>query len=248
MEEKIKIETKEDGTPQNVKSKIDNFLYYYKWHTIVAAVILVVIAILVFQTASRTSYDGYILYAGPYEIKKTGINGDIDPYSEVISSLKSVCYDFDNDNNVNVALQNLFVLNEDEANKLYETNPGQSINSTLVKEDSSMLSQTMMYGDYYVCFLSERLYNEYVEKYSGALFCKVGDYLGEGEYELANEWGVYLSSLGIYSLPGICDLPPDTVVCLRALSEVSQHLNKNEATEAFRRSEIIFENILSYVK
>ena len=121
MEEKIEVETKENSTHQDLKSKIDNFLYYYKWHAIVGAVILVVIAILIFQTASRTSYDGYILYAGPHEIKKTGVNGDVAPYSEMLSSLKSVCEDFDKDKNVNVTLQNLFVLNEEEAKEHYET-------------------------------------------------------------------------------------------------------------------------------
>lgn len=229
--------------------KLDNFWYHYKWHTIAAVAVVIIILVLTLQTCSRTTYDGYILYAGPYEIKKTSSGGNVAPYSTMLSSLKKVCSDFDGDGNINVTLQNLFVLNDEEADELYETTPGQSINTTLVQEDTKMLGQTMLYGDYYVCFLSERLFLEYEERYSGAIFADVSPYLdAEKEYELASENGVYLRSLDIYSLPEICNLPDDTVVCLRALSEVSSHLNKKDAEKAYSYGEEIFKNILCYGK
>ena len=229
--------------------KIENFWYHYKWHSIAAVVVVAIITVLILQTCSRVSYDGYVLYAGPYEIKKTSSSGDIAPYSEAISSLKKLCSDYNNDGNVNVTLQNLFVLNDKEAEEMYEINPGQSINTTLVEQDSDSLSQNMLYGDYYVCFLSERLFLEYEAKYNGALFCKVEPYLdAEGEYELCSDRGIYLRSLQIYSLPEICNLPDDTVVCLRALSEVSSRLNKAENQRSFAMGEELFKNILNYSK
>lgn len=227
--------------------KLENFWYHYKWHTIAAALVIAILVVLTLQTCSRVSYDGHILYAGPYEIKQTSKNGDIAPYAEAISSLKKLCFDYNNDGNVNVSLQNLFVLNDEEAEEMYEINPGQSINTTLVQEDTKKLGQVMLYGDYYVCFLSERLFFEYEEKYSGALFCEVKDYLADGKnYNFASERGVYLGSLDIYSLPELCNFPSDTVVCLRSLSEVSSTFNKRESEKAFANAEDIFRNILAY--
>lgn len=227
--------------------KLENFWYHYKWHTIAAVAVVIIILVLTLQTCSRVSYDGYILYAGPYEIKKTSANGDIAPYSTTISSLKKACEDFDNDGNVNVTLQNFFVINEEEAEKLYDLEPGYSINTTLVQEDTERLGQTMLYGDYYVCFLSERIFLEYEERYGGAMFKEVSEYLTDGKkYDLASENGVYLGSLEFYSLPGICDLPADTVICLRALSEVSSALNRGGSEESFLRGEAIFKDILSF--
>ena len=227
--------------------KLENFWYHYKWHTIAAVTVIAILVVLTLQTCSRVSYDGHILYAGPYEIKQTSQNGDIAPYAEAISSLKKVCSDYDNDGNVNVTLQNLFVLNDEEANEMYEINPGQSINTTLVQEDTKTLGQVMLYGDYYVCFLSERLFFEYEEQYGGALFCEVKEYLTDGkDYELASERGVYLSSLDLYSLPEICNFPANTVVCLRSLNEVSSKFNKRESEKAFTNAEDIFRNILAY--
>ena len=247
MEENKEIIDGEIKPSSPLITRLENFWYHYKWHTIVALVILIMATVLILQTCSRVSYDAYILYAGPYEIKKTSQNGDIAPYSEALSSLKRVCEDYDNDGNVNVTLQNLFVLNNEEAEELYDLNPGYSVNTTLVQEDTKSLSQNMLYGDYYLCFLSERLFLEYEERYGGAMFCPVSDYLSpDGEYELASAGGVYLRSLGIYSLPEICNLPEDTVVCLRSLSEVSSKLNKSESREAFSRGEDVFKNILEY--
>lgn len=247
MEEKNKKIGEEIHPTSPTLMKLENFWYHYKWHTIAAVTVIVIALVLILQTCSRVSYDAYILYAGPYEIKKTSESGDIPPYSEMLSSLKKLCSDYDNDGNVNVTLQNLFVLNDEEANELYDINPGQGINTTLVQEDTKSLSQNMLYGDYYVCFLSERLFLEYEAKYSGALFCKVEDYLdSEGEYELASERGVYLRSLDIYSLPAISSLPDDTVVCLRSLSEVSSRLNKSGSQKAFTRGEEMFKSILSF--
>lgn len=230
-----------------ISEKLENFWYHYKWHTIVGLFVIVALLLLTLQTCNKESYDAYILYAGHHEIKKTSESGDISPYATILSSLKKVTSDFDNDGNVNVTLQNLFVLNNEEAEKYYDINPGVSINTVLVDEDTEMLGQNMLYGDYYLCFLSERLFSEYDERYSGAMFCDLNEYLPEGhDYELISDGGVYLRSLGIYSLPGICDLPDDTVVCLRSLSEVSSRLNKSEAEESFRKGEDTLKNILNY--
>lgn len=246
MEYKNKIEGDVKISSPFMK-KLENFWYHYKIHTITAVIVLITLTVLLIQTCSRVSYDAHILYAGGYEIKHTASGGDLAPYVKMTSALKSVCEDTDGDGAVNISLLNLFVVNDSEAEELLLENPGQEINSALVSEDTETLHQSLLYGDYYVCFLSERIFLEYEERYSGALFADVSSYLCEGaEYELCSESGVYLRSLPFYELPEICDLPSDTVVCLRQVSEVSEAFGKAKNQKSFERGEKVIKSIFAY--
>ena len=228
--------------------KFDNFWYHYKWHTIAGLCAVIILTVLLFQTCSKASYDGYILYAGPYKISSSSQNGNSSPYSNAITALKKVCEDANNDKNVNVTLLNLYISNQEEAKELYGEGADISNSMTLIQEDTERLGQMLLYGDYYVCFLSERLFLQYEELYEGALFADVSGYLGDGDYELAGEHGVYLRSLDFYSLPEICNLPDDTVVCLRQNSDVTSFFNKAQSQKNFKNGEKIFNNILNFKK
>lgn len=246
MEYKNKIEGDVKISSPFMK-KLENFWYHYKIHTIAAVILLITLTVLLIQTCNRVSYDAHILYAGGYEIKHTASGGDLAPYVKITSALKSVCEDADGDGAVNVSLLNLFVVNSEEADELIKDNPSLEINATLVSEDTERLGQNLLYGDYYVCFLSERIFLEYEERYGGALFADVSPYIPEGaEYELCSKSGVYLSSLPFSKLPEICNLPDDTVVCLRQVSEVSEAFGKAKNQKSFERGEKIITSILAY--
>ena len=58
--------------------------------------------------------------------------------------------------------------------------------------------------------------------------------------------GVRLDSLKIKSLPVLSDLPVDTVICLRKLSEVSQTFGKAQNEENYRRGVEFIKNIFNY--
>ena len=228
-------------------TKLENFWYHYKWHSIVAIFLIVVISISSMQMCTKVSYDSHILYAGNYEIKQKS-DGGTNHYLDMLSSLKKIGEDFDNDGNVNISLLNLYVLNADEIKEAEKNlEDGEVINESLIMEDTDTLSTTLLYGEYYICFLSERIFLENEDKYEGLLFAPIEGYTDTSlEYEYASEHGIYLRSLKIYSLPEICELPDDTVVCIRQLSEVSSVFGKKDNEEHFRRAEIIMKNILGY--
>ena len=227
--------------------KLDNFWYHYKWHTIASLIGIFILTVLILQTCSRKPIDAYILYAGPYEIRHTASGGDLSPYIATTSALKRVSEDFDDNGTVNVSLLNLFVINSKEASELVTPESGLEVNYALVQEDTKRLEQTLMFGEYYVCLLSERLFLEYEKETEGALFAPLEGYTKEGgEYEYASARGIYLHSLPYSELPYISSFPEDTVLCLRRLSEVSSHFGKKENEELFRRGEIITSAILSY--
>ena len=225
--------------------KLENFWYHYKWHSIVAVFLVIAITVLSLQMCQKTEYDAHILYAGTHEISHSSTDGEA-PYYVATGSLKRVVGDFNDDGAVNVSLLNLFVLNDAEIEAALAGTEGKEINESLILEDTETLKNTLLFGEYYVCFLSERLFLEYDAQYEGALFSEVADYIGDVECETVSGRGVYLRSLAYYDLPEICNLPEDTVVCLRKLSEVSTLFGKAENEKNFHRGEIIFKNIISY--
>lgn len=225
---------------------LDNFWYHYKWHTVVAIFLVIAVTVTSLQMCKKTSYDAYILYAGNHEISRTSTDGDV-PYNTMVSSLKRACEDFDNDGSVNISLLNLFVLNADEIEDALAGTTGKEINQALVTEDTETLKNTLLFGEYYLCFLSERLFLEYDAAYDGALFASLVDYVPEdSNCQLISERGVYLASLPFYTLPEVSNLPDDTVICLRKISDVSNVFGKDENEKNFHRAKAILQNILEY--
>jgi hypothetical protein len=230
-----------------VSEKLENFWYHYKWHTIVALFAVFVLIVLTLQTCKKTETDCYILYAGTHDIRRVAENGNISEYENAISSFKRVCSDYTDDGVVSISLLDLFVVNDEEAKKLLAENEGMEINSALVKEDTDKLHQKLLYREYYLCFLSERIFKEYEARYEGAMFASIEQYTdSEREYEYASENGIYPRSLPFGSLPEISELPSDTVVCIRQLSEVSTKFGTVDNEEHFKRGEDILRKVLSY--
>jgi hypothetical protein len=225
--------------------KLENFWYHYKWYVIVGVFLVFCGVVLTLQMCQRTSFDAHIIYAGNYEIKRVGESGDTAPYNKTLGELKLVVPDFDGDGTVNLDLRNLFVVNDEEAEELVSGLDGYEINAQLVKEDTDTLYQLMLMSDYYVCFLSERLFLEYSERYDG-IFEPISKYTDpEREYSYASECGIYLSSVGDFAtLSEISKLPSDTVVCIRSLSEMSE----SRYSDTFEDAEVIIKNILCYEK
>lgn len=236
----------------NVKLKsskwIENFWYHYKWHTVSAVAVLLIFTILILQMFTKTSYDVNILYAGHYEIERISPDGEKPPYSALVDDLKNIFADYNNDGNVNISLLNLLVMNESEATEHYGDDAINYLNSTLIKEDTDKLSQIMVYGDYYLCLLSERLFLEYDESYGDKIFSPLTQYISEGQCEMINERGIYLSSLNCYALDEFKNLPSDTVVCLRRVSEIKGVVNKDESMAAFEKGEKALLDLISYKK
>lgn len=247
MDDKEKISEGEVKIKSPILSWLDNFWYHYKWHTIVACFLIVTITILSLQTCSKTSYDLHVIYAGPKEISRSSSDGGSE-YVEMTKSLGRVVDDFDGDGEVNVNLLNLFVVNEEEKAALLKDKPQYEINEALVIEDTNTLKTTIVYGEHYLCFLSERLFKEYEATFNGAIFDSLDGFSQNGELEYASEekTGVYLRSLAIKELPVLENLPEDTVVCVRALSEVSSVFDKAENEENHRRAIETVKNIFEY--
>ena len=246
MDEKYKYGDVSIKSP--IVTKLENFWYHYKWHSIIAAFLVVVLIICSFQMCTRTSYDMHILYAGGYKLEKTSSDGDVSAYLGTVSALERVADDFDENGSVDVNLLDLFAMTNEEISAFYQdaANAGKEINEIQIRENVETLDTTLLMSNYYVCFLSESLFLKYSAQHDGALFCEIAAYTdSDGEYEYASSKGIYLRSLDVYSMPYISALPDDTVVCIRQLSEVSGLFGGGEAEESFRRAESFLREFLS---
>ena len=234
------------GAPTHFKDKFENFWYHYKWHSIVSLFIVFVIIVCSFQMCQKEKYDAYILYAGEHEIKKTSSDGDVAEYPSVIASLKRASEDFDDDGNVSISLKDLFIMSSEQIEEV-EKDGKLEVNTTLIKENREILRETLLFSDYYVCFLSPEIYEDYKNIDGVDLFVPLEKYNEKNTGLVYNDASsIYLSSTNFYSLSGISDLPDDTLVCLRSISAVSSHFDKDGNEKAFSCGEKIIKRIINY--
>ena len=227
--------------------KLENFWYHYKWHTIAAAFVLVVGVILTLQLCTKVNYDLHVIYAGEKIIKSSSLSGDgKSEYSDLIMLLSSIGNDENNDGNVNVNLQNIYILSEKELeekkNSITDSMQKASLESEM-QENYDLLYNYIMYGDYYLCFLSEDIFFDYESRLGASVFAPISDYAKDGgEYSYASERGVYLSSLEIYKTTSLSLLPADTVVCIR----LPGVLGSRDDGSAYAAAEALLKKILFY--
>ncbi|MBO7305051.1 MAG: hypothetical protein J6V09_07510 [Clostridia bacterium] len=199
---------------------------------------------------TKTSYDIHIMYAGGHEIKRTSSDGDLPPYTTTLSGLRRAVRDYNDDGSINIAFTDLYMLTEDEIKALTENGAEDvNLNYYLINENSKLLRDNLTYSSYYLCFLSTAIYEEYNTIDGVEIFVPLAQFLNTGsEVELYAPTAAKLSSTGFYSLPGICDLPEDTLVCLRNRSALSNHFNKKDAERDYMRGVEAITSVLNYPK
>ena len=197
-------------TPRTPKEKIQNFWYHYKWHSVVAVVLIIAMVVCTLQFCSKESYDAYVLYAGSRNIGRTSKDGDVAEIATVISSLKRVSDDFDENGEISINFTNYYYLSSSEAAGLDD------VNQALLTNDKASLSSVLEHSEYYLCFISKAVYDEYHAVGSSERFVLLDGYKeSHPELEYYTDSAIYLSSTEAYKLPGLSNLPEDTLICIR---------------------------------
>ena len=253
MEEK-RSRGEEYGADVKIKSpltdKLENFWYYYKWHTIVALFLIFAVLICTLQMCSKGTVDAYIMYAGSSEVSRTPSGGDIPEYNKLLAALEEYVPDYDGDGEVVISLSTLFALSQDEAAE-YEASGALDGKEALLRDDAQTLKDRLHIGEYYVCMLSPAVYESYNVEGEVSLFNPINDYArGAGGLEYYDEYAVVLSSTPLYKNSAAVReiLPADTLVVIRIKSAISSVFGGSENDERFARSEEILKNILGAEK
>ena len=210
-----------EGAEIKVKSPffawLDNFLYHYKWHTIVAAFLVVVIVICSFQMCNKTRYDVYIMYAGGAQISTTAEEGKTPDFAKLTAAMAQYTEDFDGDGNRSISFSSLYIPSSADLAQLEKS--GYEIPYSLINEDTKTYEYQMGFGsEFYILLLSEELFLKECDVEEEKIpFNKIAQYTNpnEEDYEYASEYGIYLSSTSLYEKAGFSLLPPDTVICIR---------------------------------
>ncbi len=95
--------TAEKKEKKNFKSRLENFWYYYKWHTLAAVVVLVAVGVGLSQCVGRVDVDlvVYYLSADPvsYSEDKVNLKKALEPYVR----------DYTGDGQVRIEIENYFI-------------------------------------------------------------------------------------------------------------------------------------------
>ncbi len=248
--EEYKSPAPEGGEEQKSKFSVwlENYWYHYKWHTIAALFVLLVLVVCTVQLCQRESYDVLVLYAGNQDISRTSKDGDVSEYAALSSALKSVVDDFDGDGEKRVGLEALFWMSSDQIREFEATkDEGDELSYSVIASNYETLNNIMMSNEYFVWFISEALYEYYVGMEGGdERFLPLDSLVDEGRevnYYVDKDGtehrnAIYLADTGYYSLPGISQLPEDTVIVLRRTVVGASKTVKEEhasATEVVKR-------------
>ena len=209
------IEIKPDGNEIDFTSESkflrwwDNYWYHYKWHTIIAAFVILLAVFVFGQMASDPQKDIVLTYCGP----KTFLSDDTEELRDCINRIMPEDFDGNGEKYAEIVRYNVFSPEELEADEL--PNGGQAtINPAYNSKQMTDFDTFMSFGECSVFLLSEHMY-EYI-KPRGALR-PLADVLGETPTNARDEYSVYLKDTPHYALePALQKLPEDTLVCIAA--------------------------------
>ena len=235
---------------------LDNYIYHYKWHTIIALFLVFTVTVCSVQMCDKESYDVYVVYAGGYQVSKLVTDGDVAEFVTFSKSLNRAADDYNGDGKVTVSLDSLFMLTADEIkatnDKLKEEGSDQQVQTQLISQNFKTMNDRMLYSEYYVCLMSESVFKHYSAK-ADHMFADLTKYVNSGtEVKYLDDGkdttAIYLSSTGFKNLPVLYDLPKDTVIALRGFSEVSNTFDAKDNRENYRRSEEFIRSMINYGK
>lgn len=226
--------------------KLDNFFYHYKWHTVAALFLAIVIIVCSLQTCSKESYDVEIMYAGPKNLN------DKQTVLDIQNAFASFATDTNGDGKTVARLVAYWVderyyTGEDEA--LEGADVAYFANNSLTNEKA--YHDEIQAGNLSICLVSPYLFYQ-VHKEGG--FMRIDEMFPEldesvyrvGEDGSVNHYAVVLANTPLGEMPGLSTLPDDTILCLR---KPAYHLlNASHLKEQHENAKTVFLKALGYVK
>lgn len=230
----------------------DNFWYHYKWISIIAAVFIIFFAVSSVQLATKTNYDVYVLYAGPSVISRTDINNITVAFENFPD------HDFNGDGKTEVCIRDLTIMSQAEMDKEIDAvrtedvpnegfNTNKAIVSAQMSETLKTFDQEIMGGDSVICLLSPYVYST-LPKTDGVsdAFLPLSEILGYTPEKNYDECAVYLKSTDFGKLPGLAELPDDTLLCIRRISSMSFLKGQSKTERHHAHHAEVFREIFAY--
>ena len=236
----------------------ENFWYHYKWHTIFISFILLVVTVCTVQMCQKEEYDTHIIYAGSEYVSRVRDGGDLSEYEVLYKSINEAAEDFDGNGKVHSSFEAMFMLTTEEIEKIEaeldeKKNNGEEaeeLNYAQLSENNRAFAERIQYSDVYVFLISEPLYHKYQREatdQSSSLFVPIRELANKNtSLVFLDDSAVYLHSTEYGKLPGLCDLPEDTQITLRAVGALSTMFDKEKTNENYENAKKVVANMLNY--
>ncbi len=223
---------------------LENFWYHYKFRTIAVLLLAVALVICIAQCAGRPKRATFnICYAGDMNLG-TSMSGDTPTQVAMKKSLYpavSRITEEDDEKKISESLSFYNYLIDDDSS--YTSVLDQS------RQNKQNLKSELDAASGYLFLLSESLFEDYA--FSPAerepYMVKVDDYLPADASDIRlteDHYGVYLHSTPLGEVKGFCDLPEDTILCLRISFSVFQHDSRSQR-ELYAQNEALFRAMLN---
>lgn len=219
------------------KDRLENFWYHYKIPALLGAAALVFAVVVGVQMFNRTSYEMYVLYAGPANINDTLTAGRA-IHTDIEESMAKLSGDPD----LKTAVQS-FVWISDERARDYRGNDVY-FNPVDNQKQLQTFMDAVATGQCPIMLLDPALFSQVEE--NGALE-KLSDKLGFVPEGAVDEYGVRLSDTPFgKDFAGFRELPEDTVICLRNLENGFALFGKSTGGEKWDRQVELFVRMMRY--
>lgn len=211
----------------------DNYWYHYKWVTLGAIFLVIVIIVAVFQSVEKKKEDITLVYAGPTYITPSQTVSIQEVFNTVMPE------DFDGNGEKYTAMVEYLVYSEDQIKKLEaetdENGEQVDINNQVATDNFENFQTYVLVGESAICFVDEHLYRN-LSVHDRLLPLNVA--LGADSGYEDDEYGLRLGSLDLYEdYSALRKLPEDTVVCIlrkTVSGKISKDKNYENELSMFR--------------
>ena len=138
---------------------------------------------------------------------------------------------------------------EKELAEMKENGEGSyEINYTLLNDNDRAFRERVTFSDYYIFIISEPIYDTYQRtEQNTPMFSSLREFADEdAEVDFLDDCAIYLHSTEFGKLPGLCDLPKNTLITLRTRDAIASHFNKEENEKNYQNAIAVIKNMINY--
>ncbi len=221
---------------------LENYWYHYKWITVIAAFLIVVLGIGIYQMLSKENYDIDVLYTGPAMLSAEQKQGIASAFASVMVG------DFNEDGKKTVMINDITVLSDEQ---IAEKEAEAEAESDTVYYDYnnrqnsiSQVTTLISTGETVICLMDDYMYQKYK---TADAFLPLEEVLDSVPDYALDEYSVHLSDTPFGRYFSACDaLPEDTVLCIRKPSVMTGGRSQKNAERYYEFCKEIFQSLFDF--
>ncbi len=218
-----------------ITDRLDNFWYYYKWHTIIAVFLAVVFGVCIGQMASKEKVDAYVMYAGPTAFFASDIYDMQDAFEAIMPDLNG-------DGKKIVQFIDITVLTDAQIKANMDKAEAEGVeyepDMEYIANARQKFKLQLAAGDAYILLLDPQMY---AEDYGIGMYEKL-ESLGITSEHANDDSSISFkeTDFGKY-MPIFDKIPDDTLLCFRVMNVTSKGRGKKEQTKHDNQLELMKE-------